>query len=198
MKIKYLQVLFIFTIVFTSCNNNCIQTHLTNDERDWFLRYRKGDVIIFKSNLGNLDSLKVVSKTEGFTNPDCNRIGVGKYQQEFIKIEFEPNVYKNIDIYNVAEISIYKDYPDKIDFPFFRIFGLEYADIIENHNLIREKITLSTTNKTYFVYSFKENVNTTNAGNEYLKSFQWDKKEGLIRYEANNGEIFELLKKLKL
>lgn len=45
------------------------------------------------------------------------------------------------------------------------------------------------------MYNFEDSINAYNSGNGNLKSFYWDKKEGLIRYDTSDGEVFELLKK---
>ena len=197
MKNKLLFVFICIAIAITSCKDKCIQTHLADDEREWFLCYNNEDKVIFRSNLGKLDTIKIIEKTESFTNPDCNILALGDLQKEYIYIEFKPNKCGNIGVYCGGEISITKDRPDEKIFPFFRVFGLEYSPYLQNDNLICKKITLSTNKKNYIAYRFEENVNSTNYGNEYLKSFDWDKKDGLIRYEAKNGEIFEFLKKLK-
>ena len=57
MKNKKTALLILLIIVLNSCN--CIETHLTNDEKAWFSAYEKGQKIIFKSNLGNLDTIEI-------------------------------------------------------------------------------------------------------------------------------------------
>jgi len=196
MKIKVEFFLFILLIVTFSCNYGCIQTHLTNEERKWFSVYEKGDRIIFKSNLGNLDTLIVTNVTNDFTNKDCNRM-VGKFQQEFISVKFQPKSRDTMKLYSGGEIDIYKSNQDQYAYPSFKIFGLDYDDVEQQHNFISEKIKLLSNDKSYFVYSFKENVNAANYGNGYLTSYYWNMDNGLIRYILRKGEIFDFVKKTK-
>lgn len=44
-------------------------------------------------------------------------------------------------------------------------------------------------------FFFDDNVNARSYGSNYLKSFYWDKKEGLVKYDTNEGEVFELISK---
>jgi hypothetical protein len=94
-------------------------------------------------------------------------------------------------------VSIQKDRPDKQSLPFFDLLGLEHAPwITRNSAIVTRALTLSTTNKTYPTsYFFAAGVNATNIGEGYLQSFDWDMTDGLIRYEAQDGEIFELVEK---
>ena len=197
MKIKFISLLFVLIIIICACNNGCIKTHLSNDEREWFSVYEKGDKIIFKSNLGNFDTLVITSVTNDFTNLDCNRMGVGKFQQEFINVRFQPKSWDTMIQYNGGEIAIYKNDPDQYVYPSFKIFGLEYDDVVQKHNFISEKIKLTSNNKSYSVYSFKEEINATNYG-KYLTSYYWNMDDGLIRYVLKKGEIFDFVKKIKL
>src|SRR6187397_2540283 len=57
-------------LIFTSC---CKNLYFTLDDTSWVSSYEKQDLLIFKSNLGNLDSIliidKIVYKADGKCNP---------------------------------------------------------------------------------------------------------------------------------
>lgn len=58
---------------------------------------------------------------------------------------------------------------------------------------------LSTTGKVYnSAYLFQDGINAENYGNAYMKYYFWDKNDGLISYEGNDGEIFEIEKVVKI
>lgn len=44
------------------CSCTCRQINLTYSEKEWLKPYKKGDVLIFKSNKGNLDTITVKNK----------------------------------------------------------------------------------------------------------------------------------------
>jgi hypothetical protein len=189
-KITILSTLFL--VFLSSCN--CVETHLTNDEKEWFSVYKKGQIIVFKSNLENLDTITVTEKIETHGNKDCNWFEIGTIQNHIINIDLQSKPCRN-ESYCVGGISISKDKVDEKCIPSFSVLGLTYSKIYQKSEPKKESIKLTTTNKTYSsAYYFEDGVNANNTGNNYLKSFYWDKKEGLIRYEGHDGEVFELLK----
>lgn len=174
------------------CSCTCRQINLTYSEKEWLKPYKKGDVLIFKSNKGNLDTITVKNKEEFITNEDCQWFTIGDKQKQGINIDLTANICRN-DSYCEGEISIIKSDIDNETPPFFRIFGLEFSNNADQ--LIKRKIVLSTTGKVYnYAYLFQDGINAENYGNNYMKLYYWDKKDGLIRYEGNDGEIFEIYK----
>lgn len=186
-------LIILFIVLLNSCN--CVETHLTKEEKEWFLVYKKGQNIIFKSNLGNLDTIIVGEKKELHGNKDCNYFGIGSIQNHIMDIRLKYKICRN-ESYCEGGISISKDLVDEKCFPGFSVLGLTYSDVYQKNEPKREKIKLTTVNKIFkSAYYFEDGVNADNFGNNYLKSFYWDKKEGLIRYESHDGEVFELFKK---
>lgn len=193
---KSIAVLFLTMIlILNSCTCKCIKTYLTKEEKEWFSVYKKGQLIIFKSDLGNLDTIVVNDKYETFGNKDCNCYGIGPIQNNIMGIVLKSKICHN-DPYCDGGISISKDQVGEKSFPIFGVFGLICDQTFQKKIPRQESIKLTITDKVYnFVYHIEDNVNANNGGNSYLKSFYWDKKEGLIRYDTSEGEIFELLKK---
>lgn len=183
-------ILLIGCIVFYSCT--CKQINLTFSENEWLNPYEKGEVLIFKSNKGNTDTITVTNKIEFITNENCEWFTIGDKQKQGINIDLKHNKCHD-KFYCEGEISIIKSNVDNETAPFFRIFGLEFSKNITQ--LIKKKLVLSTTGKVYnSAYLFQNGINSTSYGDNYLKNFLWDKKDGLIKYEANDGEIFEIIK----
>ncbi|QSB26056.1 hypothetical protein [Flavobacterium sp. CLA17] len=183
-----------FLMLLNSCGK-CIETQLTYAEKEWFSVYNKGETIIFKSNLGNIDTLVVIEKIETHNNKDCNYYGIGSTQPNIMSMTIKSNSCHNNPYCN-GEVFISKDKSDVNYLPSFSLFGLNQKGDLQNDILKLKTMKLTTTNTWYnLVYHFEDGINTSNGGNYYLKSFDWDKKEGLIRYDTSEGEVFELLKK---
>lgn len=187
-------ILISFLLFLNSCGK-CIETNLTNEEKEWFSVYEKGQTIIFKSNEGNLDSIVITEKVKQHNNSDCNYYGIGPMQPEIMLINLNFKTCKT-ESYCDGGIFISKDEVDKIFNPSFRLFGLFSSDIDATSLPKETEVILKTTKRKYInVYVFEDGINAKNFGRGYLKSFYWDKKEGLIRYDTSEGEVFELLKK---
>lgn len=185
----------LFLVFLSSCN--CTETNLTKEEREWFSVYDKGQTIIFKSNLGNLDTLLVSEKIETHNNKDCNYFGIGSMQPNVMFIRIKSKICHN-ESYCGGEIFISKDKVDEKCFPSFTLFGLNQEGQLSKVVSKLESNGLDTIKKIYnHVYNFEDGINAKSYGSNYLKSFYWDKKEGLVRYDLVNGEIFELFKKYK-
>lgn len=193
MKTNLILAIFSLFILY-SCN--CVETNLTKEEREWFSAYEEGQMIIFKSNLSNLDTIIVAEKIETHNNKNCNWFEMGATQPNVMFITLK-HKFCNNDPYCEAKIFISKDKEDEKCYPGFSFFGLleknEPAYLIPK----LEKIKLIMKNKIYSqVYCFEDGLNANGYGINSSKSFCWDKKEGLIKYETHEGEIFELLKKV--
>lgn len=187
-------ILILLLLLLNSCGK-CVETNLTDEEKKWFSIYEKGQTIIFKSNEGNLDTLFVSEKKEGHGNENCNYYGIGPIQPNIMYIILKLKNCKsewNCDV----GISVSKDQVDKKCFPGFYAFGLYQEGNLKNEDSKLENFKISTTDKRFNdVYKFEDGVNAKNSSLTFIKSFHWDKKEGLIRYDTSEGEIFELLSK---
>ena len=184
-------IYFLSILLFSSC---CKKVELSENEKEWVHPYLKGDTIYFQSNKGNIDTIVVIDKTEYYTNSKCNWFELGNIQNQGINIELKPSICRN-EAYCEGIISIVKDETEETSLPFFRIFGLEYSTSSISTKLIIENVKLSSTNKTYnSCYLFQSKMNANDYGDVFLKSFYWNKKAGLIKYESISGEIFELAK----
>ncbi len=193
MKNKTVLLLILCAIIFNSCN--CVETQLTDDEKEWFSAYDKGQIIIFKSNLGSIDTIEVSEKLQTHNNKNCNWLEIGRIQPEIMFITLTSKNCQN-DPYCEGQMFISKSKESEKCYPGFSFFGLLQKNELKYSLPNLEKIKLIMSNKTYSqVYHFENGVNANGFGINSPKSFYWDKKEGLIKYETKDGEIFELLKK---
>jgi hypothetical protein len=143
--------------------------------------YKLNEILIFKSNLGNIDSLKVANVENDYTNPNCNW-EVSSTQDEYLETILNANICRDSDC--DVKVSIHKR-RKRENRVVFQVFG--FSSVLENMNQT-EPIKLVSTGKVYdSVYAFKMKI----PGKE-MKSFFWDKKNGLIKYETEK-EVFELV-----
>lgn len=176
-------------IILLSCCHS--EKQLSKGDQDWFSVYRKGKSLVFKSNLGNFDTIGVFKTSD--THDNKKLFGSKENSNKIILVA---NPCKNKTQCNV-EVSMNAD-GETQNFPSFTAFGLTYDINLNKSQPSVESITLNSTKKKYrSAYNFEDGVNAYNSGKGYLKSFYWDKKEGLILYDTSEGEVFELLKIIK-
>lgn len=180
-------ILTIFlSLLSISC---CHKVDLTDSEKEWCHPYQQGQILVFKSNRNNFDTILVSRKEMFHTNKGCN-IGIGTAQNEGVQIDLKPKACRT-EFYCEVEISIIKDENEDQTLPFFRVFGLEYERNYNNSKLIEK--TIPSLDRNYKAFYFEKGINCNGYGNNYLKSFYWSKKIGLLQYESTNGEIFKLI-----
>ncbi|OXB10874.1 hypothetical protein B0A81_02610 [Flavobacterium plurextorum] len=179
---RFFLFIILFSIVINSCGK-CVETNLTKEERAWFSVYEKDQTIVFKSNLGNIDSLVVTDKSETFGNKDCKWVEIGTIQNNMLKLNLRSKACKSKDFCE-GIMMISKDQPNQQALPFFRIFGLEFSPNSGANKMITKKVNFDHVKLEYSdVYFFEDKLNCNSYGSNFLKSFYWDKKAGLIRYE---------------
>lgn len=190
---KNLLLMIVSLVILISCN--CTETNLTKEEKKWFSIYEKGQNLIFKSDRGSLDTIIVLEKVETHNNKNCNYFGIGSMQPNVMIITLKSNACRN-EPYCNGEIFISKDKVDRNYVPSFSLYGLNQINELEKDTSKLKSIKLNSKDRIYKqVYIFTDGLNAKSYGNNYLKSFYWDKNEGLIRYDTNEGEVFELFTK---
>lgn len=182
-------------IVLQSCLfSNCNEILLTPKDKSWLRAYEKSDTIIFKGNRNGADTLLLDRESsfyDGFTT--CS------------KIELGPNTYNYSDVslrlmnkqksYNRSVfVSISKDHQDageKECIKEFTVFNADGGFVEESDStLVVEYITLSWNKEEIKTFLFTDMTSSSP-----VYSFNWNKKYGLVRYEMDSGEVFELTKK---
>ena len=79
MKESIIYIVFVLTI--SSC---CTDVYFKSEERFWFENYKKGDELIFESNNGDLDTIKITDVIIKMPSGDCNPL-VSNYDKEFVQ-----------------------------------------------------------------------------------------------------------------
>lgn len=171
----------------------CTKKRLRSEHLDIFKAMNKGDLWVYKSNLGNFDTLEVKDIDRGsFTN--CNRFELGEfqYQSSGVIMELSAGSYSK---------SYKMDHQVRIDFSFDKYLSeeiQEYYDVFDlsssNKNVITDTL-LDSQNDSVPVTSFilKKNAGMRSLGGNRIKAFYWSNKKGLMRYVHKGGETFDLI-----
>ena len=183
-----------------SCSNNkgCVKIGLSLEDKDWFKIYMKNELFLFKSNLNNMDTIKVAFPIQ----PDytvCNKFELGGYQYEENVV-----VLKSVNCHGLesefCDIRMHfsKSLQLKTDIDClksFSVFDLN-TDLLKTLSEYQDSVELKYLNKKLNCYTFnysKRNVSDWNEGIHTLKEFNWSKEYGLVRYELDSGEVYELI-----
>jgi hypothetical protein len=212
MKICLLLAATLLLLVHSSCRLTCIVNHLTARDKSWGTCYDSGQIVVFKSNLGHMDTFSVNFKKEGFTV--CNTFELSDYQNNYLTIELKP---WRCTCHDTTECKVYmdmmRDEHDSEERPTIYVFGLmspvhtfdDYDD--QGPYFQIRSVTLSTTGKHYdsaYVIEKKELHNVVDKDTKQIipvvmdpaygsvNSFYWDRHDGLIRYTTPDDEVFEL------
>ena len=178
----------ILLLLLQSCS--CIQFKLTKAERQW-CSYKNNEMLIFKSNKGNIDTLKVSDRYESYSNENCNYVEVSRKQINSLSVNLSLESKTKTAL--ASNVSITKNPDSEFSYPELNFFGL--TSNLEHEKFMKEKVRLSTNHKIYDqVYVVRDSVNGQNI-DSYLAAFYYDQEDGLIRYDAKDGEKFELLKR---
>ncbi len=185
-------------MLYCSCRstNDCIKVALPKEDLQWFEPYNKGDTVVFAcQNTEMRDSFVVISVSNYFT--DCNQFEVGNYQYNFAKIGLRPIKMGIVDYHESGiqvEFSNDSQPDNKIpSMKSFLVFDLS-VDFKDFKDLSKD--TCSIGRKIYSAYHFsnESSISSDFDGKSFeVKSFYWDKKMGLLRYDKGTGEVFELV-----
>jgi len=177
----YISLFLISSTVFTSCLfSNCDQILLSDEDKAWCELYDTSQVLIFKSNLGNIDTFTIT--TTNYLS-QCNKFELSDYQYQRMSVVYNKNNHE------FASLSIQKTTQNKPCTKTIQIGNLK-SDF---SHLATEYIQLpnvkNSVKSNYFLAS--ANTEITNFDSRKIKSFNWHKTFGLLQYITQDGEIFK-------
>lgn len=180
--------LFLISIfILSSC---CTKVYFESGETFWSENYEVGDEIIFKSNRGDYDTLKITNIIHYKPTGDCN-ILVSNYDCEFVRIDY--SIKKDTFLLETGWLVQHSAEPnDKSSIPVLRFLNMEYNESEGPLKIIKIDQG-SNPNKEVFLFD------NTNCGMHYNQkfgviNFLWSKEKGLIGYENSSGEKWEIEK----
>lgn len=192
MKKSRFIILFFISLIISSCINSssCNRVSLSEAEKKWIEFYSEGDTLIF-GNTKQIKEFVVTDKGSGFT--ECNKFELGPNEYEnngaLLKSNtFEININFTKENQNNNEPDCHKN---------INVSDLYSDDITNLEVLKKEDVFIPYLNKIESTYLITSDTLTIDidGGNQYVKSFNWSEKYGVVRYTRFNDEVFTLLKK---
>lgn len=185
-----LLILGFTSFLFTSCCR-CKKLFLTNDEANWVSSFKLGEIQLYQSDLGHIDTL-IVTEIRRFHN-DCNCVEVSSYQAEFFDAEF---IFKSASPNrNNGKCLIVAEKSDTGRWnPSISVLHLSYP--ATNDSLI-PLFVLRKDVDTAFSFEGGRNAITSANQTRLIRNFIWSKNKGLIGYITIDGERFASMKYLE-
>ena len=173
-------------LILQSCIPDCKNIYFTENDKMWFTNYNIGDKIIFKSQMGDFDTILITNKILDKPKGNCPLFASGGFDREFARIDYQikKDTFKLIEDYFV-QISANDKLEDAS--PVIRLFNMEFSTF--NNELPTQKYSKINSDWKN-VYTFNE----SNCPHHDLKGkfgiieFEWDKEIGLVSYSNEDGE----------
>lgn len=189
-KLAYLFLILLLSACF---GDNCERIDLGAEDLTWLEAYRPGDTLIMKSDSSRYDTLVLVNMEKEYT--PCNIFELGNHQFQYALLTLKSSLVPT-HLYDNVQLSIEIDTP--LGHSTLSIYGfdLEYNNANDSVpiNELEEKIFLPWKKDSIYSYRFTKS-NSTSYGEHVIRSFNWSKKIGLVRYTIESGEVFDLIKR---
>lgn len=190
---KIIFKVFLISIILFCIISCCKKLHFEKNETFWTDCYNKDDALVFKSSFANQDdTIFITNKTVFTPTGDCN-VMVSNYDPEGCVIDYR---YKHDTILSDSDLFIqhFKEKEGSSN-PILRVYGTEFS----SEKLKDTTIVLSTTRERLNdCYTFQSKLQSYNGWSYFkLKTFVWSKRKGLVVFIGQNGEKFELEKKIR-
>ncbi|WP_299362486.1 hypothetical protein [Winogradskyella sp.] len=175
----------------------CKQYHVTDEVKRW-QPYKKGDLIVFQSSKGELDSIFIKGVESSFLADDNLSISPDKHENITVTGEIildEPIINSLGQIIKGEEISVLNIYADERTY-----FNFEYNKPSDSLNYPSTSLSFEDL-KSLFNNKTINNDVVIDAVHQYdspiiydLKRIWWNKKFGYTKFEFNNGYSLSLIK----
>jgi hypothetical protein len=189
--------LFILSLcLLVSCFN---VNRLTVEDFGW-MPYEENQVLVFKSNLGGVDTIFLLEKDTIYGYPEAQKIN-GVVTEHLVISSLRTDSIK--DGYRYLRkrfFSIFRNSDDQVmlnirlttkDAWFYTNGQFITVDDLTDHGFS----TVNTTYRKYedvFVFTGDENYSQRS---HFVTKLYWSKSSGLIRYDKKDGEYWELVDK---
>ena len=185
-------ILILFIALLQSCVPNCKKVYFKETDKTWFSNYEDGDILIFKSQYDDFDTIYITKKIVKQPVDDC-KVFVNNYSAEFVRIDYKMKK-DSFDLVEDYLIQIAADEKSRDATPVIRLLNMEYSNF-EHISLKTKPSELNTKWKSVYTFN-KTNCPYTNLNGKFgLTEFEWDKNYGLVTYKNEKGESWMLIKK---
>ncbi|GAB3836311.1 hypothetical protein [Hymenobacter jeollabukensis] len=182
-------------IASTGCGD-CVPVEPTPDERAWVEVYRPGQQITFRSNRGATNVLTMQPLKEMRSNQDCNKLESGKYQPLRLTLVLQSATNHGGPENPSWSLQLDKTSPERPATLLFNLAGLlgDNSDVPGGKvfKLLPAPVTLSNGRSFPAAYAIRNGQNAIYLRGSQLRAAYWDQRAGLLRYELESGEVFDL------
>lgn len=187
-------VITVMMLFWCSCWG--IKTQLDKDDLSWLGPYEEGDVIIFSSSTGLLDTCYIIGKNIYYSDYKPNGVPT-KYTPQVGEIRYQRRGV--LDSFEQGEIiTIQKDYPDSqasksIEYSYSYFSAVDRYEKINPASPINGRVYSDLWMISKWDTSWKPKAELLNIK---PKLIYWSKSTGLVKYITYSGEVWELKEKL--
>jgi len=193
-------ILFCFSVLFLV---SCGQTNRLTEEDYLWMPYNGNEMLVFKSNAGEIDTIFLLKKDTLLAYPEAQSINGVKYEVVSVFCKHsDPNILQGKHRYleNVflevkksknrqAEINILLSAKDANFYRLSRITTDSLSKV--------KQVTLQTSYGQYddvYVIEGEDYLGSLSQRSDFVVKLYWSKSEGLIRYDKKDSVFWELSK----
>lgn len=193
--LKLLSFLSPLLAATTGCGD-CVPVNLTPDERAWVSVYRPGQQLRFRSNRGATNTMTVQPLKEWHDNQNCNPIESGNFQLIRSTLVLTSATSYGGTQHPSLSLFLYKtspQYPAQFNWDLAGLL-LKGSDLKtgKQAQLIPQFITLASGRSFPNAQLLRNGQNAMYLKGSLMRAAYWDKQTGLLRYELESGEVFDL------
>lgn len=121
---KWISTGISLALLLSSCF--CIKLYFNKGDTFWTDPYKKNMTLIFKSNKGNTDTIKITNKLTRIADGNCNPLEVSNFSKSYIEVDYKSS--RTRWTYDDYLIQITKEAIGAQPIPYIRLFNLEFSD----------------------------------------------------------------------
>lgn len=200
MKIRVIVWLVLSTSINSCLLNNCVKVGMNKSDLEWYNQLpNMGDTLFYKGSDNTVDTFLISNKYRYYM--DCNSFEVSKYQPETFGLTGDC-LNKNVkySFYNFFQMEFSKDTRTKTSESAVMTFRNLDASIYINHKKLsdfkKELIKNTFLNKNLETIKFDNELeHGSSTYSVKIKSFNWNKELGLVRYMTTDSVVYDYWKK---
>lgn len=190
-------ILFSFILLFASCANNsdCKKITLSKKDLSWFNCYKKGQILYFKNQFDDIDTMIVYKNIVDFS--PCNKFELGEFQFQLASIRLNNKNDKNLITNRRVQVNFNQEENGKLSSKSFYVFDYSFWDGYDLDKELKDTAI-------YLKYYNKKEINclvfdpkfdrSHDDSNNDLDTFFWSKELGLVKYILHDTLIYKLYK----
>ena len=189
---RWISASLLLILSLSSCF--CIKLYFDKGDTFWTDPYKKNMILIFKSNKGNADTIKITNKLIRIADGNCNPLEVSNFSKSYIEVNYKSS--HTGWTHDDYLIQITKDAMGVKPIPYIRLFNLEFSDNRDS-SIVKTQLYLNSLHKNLKTCFKFQPTKYTDLGPKQNKisTFYWDHDLGLVKYENKEGEYWELISK---